>query len=143
MNQKIKDNMELLKQIIKFSCMLLFVVASISLAFFWNNDGIDYKTWIPLVVSFGGALAGGIFTMLGVVLTLNKSITLEEERRKDEINKLALIVYSELKAYANSVKEYNSDCITLKLRKEKAKPFSADGTALGRVWESRTPPDFF
>lgn len=24
-----------------------------------------------------------------------------------------------------------------------AKPFSADGTALGRVWESRTPPDFF
>src|SRR3954451_20101925 len=22
-----------------------------------------------------------------------------------------------------------------------AKPFSADGTALGRVWESRTPPD--
>src|SRR5689334_23847446 len=24
-----------------------------------------------------------------------------------------------------------------------AKPFSADGTALGRVWESRTPPDNF
>ena len=23
-----------------------------------------------------------------------------------------------------------------------AKPFSADGTALGRVWESRTPPAF-
>src|SRR5882757_5513387 len=23
-----------------------------------------------------------------------------------------------------------------------AKPFSADGTALGRVWESRTPPTF-
>ena len=24
-----------------------------------------------------------------------------------------------------------------------AKPFSADGTALARVWESRTPPDSF
>lgn len=117
MNRRIKDNMDLLKDIIKFSIVLLIIVASISLKFFWNNDGIDYETWIPLVVTFAGSLIGGIFTMLGVVFTLNKSINLEEERKKDELNKLALIIYSEVKAYADSIKEYNLDCIRLKLLK--------------------------
>lgn len=147
-NKKINDNMDLLSNLIKFSLILLIVVSAIALIFFRDGSDLDYKGWITLVISLGGAIVGGIFTMLGVVLTLNRSITEKEELEKEkqlskEIDKkeklkvMSLQVYYEIDSYINSIKKYTLNVLDIKIKygfKENVDDNKIEELCRGWIW---------
>ncbi|MDM0744605.1 hypothetical protein QTI42_03015 [Clostridium perfringens] len=111
---KKKENIKTLFYIICASLALFLVISSLSSFFFYINGYFQFKDWISSVVSLAGALIGGIFTMLGVVLSLNRSISEREELEKKEVEKRireereflrtqSFIVKSEMESYLKSI----------------------------------------
>ena len=126
MDQK-KENMKLLRDLIFASFGVISIIAYLSKFFFYVNGYFQFNEWITVVISLVGALIGGIFTMLGVVLTLNKNISWNEDKEKkekeilekkerEEIKVLALQIYSEIEVYVNSIREYTLNVLDLKIK---------------------------
>ncbi|EJT6167398.1 hypothetical protein N2W38_000965 [Clostridium perfringens] len=105
-----QNNDEFLEKTIKVSVMLFLGIAFMSIFFFKKGDSFDWSAWINLIVSFIGALLGGIFTMLGVKITLDKQNNFELQVKKDkklknkiEIQKISSILYYESHEFLLSV----------------------------------------
>ncbi|ELU5586532.1 hypothetical protein SCB17_000931 [Clostridium perfringens] len=120
-------NIKTLVWVIVITIILFLGIAYISSKFFYIDYYFQYKDWMISLVSLAGALVGGIITMFGVVLTLNRSISEKEElnrkekeklekEKKEELKITALQVYHEIKAYIESVKNYNLKVLELKLK---------------------------
>lgn len=101
MKQKLK-NMEILYLLIKISGGIFIAIASLSIYFFFVNGYFQYKDWITLVISFAGTLLGGIITMSGVVLSLNRTIDNEEKQVNEKIKKLKIILGFEIENFISS-----------------------------------------
>ena len=114
MIKKIQDSNELFKKVIEFSCFLLIITSVISSRFFYIDNQFDYKGWITLVASFAGALIGGIFTMFGVIKTIEndkKNKFLEEQER---LNNIKVRIKIEIEASLNSIREYYLNMLLVK-----------------------------
>ncbi|MFR5096408.1 MAG: hypothetical protein ACLTEA_01895 [Clostridium perfringens] len=114
MSKKIQDSNELFKKVIEFSCFLLIITSVISSRFFYIDNQFDYKGWITLVASFAGALIGGIFTMFGVIKTIEndkKNKFLEEQER---LNNIKVRIKIEIEASLNSIREYYLNMLLVK-----------------------------
>lgn len=114
MSKKIQDSNELFKKVIEFSCFLLIITSVISCRFFYIDNQFDYKGWITLVASFAGALIGGIFTMFGVIKTIEndkKNKFLEEQER---LNNIKVRIKIEIEASLNSIREYYLNMLLVK-----------------------------
>ncbi|XZK30818.1 hypothetical protein ACSXCN_04730 [Clostridium perfringens] len=114
-----KDNILSLIFILIMISSILCCVALVTLKYFAQGY---FREWIEIMVALIGALIGGVITMIGVVVTINRSFDIElrkEEKAKkceeEKIANLALIAYSEIKSYLESVKDYNVNIIKLKL----------------------------
>ena len=124
MNNK-SENMKLLGYIICASIGVFIAVIAFSSLAFYINGYFQFKDWTILVVSLAGALMGGIFTMLGVVLTLNRSISDREEadkrqaeessiEKKESIKTEIFIVKTEIEQFLDSIKNAMESEILLK-----------------------------
>ena len=80
---------------------LVILLASWFLSFDYFKEGY-FRDFIGMFIGLIGALSGGAFTMLGVVISDNSSKNKENENRKREIKRLALIVNKEINAYVKS-----------------------------------------
>lgn len=114
MNKK-KENMKTLFYIICVSGAFFLVISALSSFFFYVNGYFQFKDWIISVVSLAGALIGGIFTMLGVVLTLNRNISDKEKDEKIYLRTQCFIVKSEIKSYLDSIEKCVKNAINNKI----------------------------
>lgn len=110
-----KENMKTLFYIICVSGALFLIIASLSSFFFYINGYFQFKDWIVSVVSLAGALIGSIFTMLGVVLSLNRSISEKENEEYEDLKTQIFIVKSEVQAYMESIEKCAKKAIDSKI----------------------------
>ena len=108
MRNKIDTN---IKKNLKMMLLLIYICV-LGLILFWfiyykYYIGYPFKEWISLMATLIASVLGGIFTMLGVVLTINRDIDNENKKEKDMVQSKALIVVSEMEAHIESAK----DCI--------------------------------
>lgn len=96
---------------------LVILLASWFLSFDYFKEGY-FRDFIGMFIGLIGALSGGAFTMLGVVISDNSSKNKENENRKREIKRLALIVNKEINAYVKSIETFNFNVLELKLDKK-------------------------
>ncbi|EJT6491315.1 hypothetical protein ACV3ON_00140 [Clostridium perfringens] len=94
-----KENSKLLIDLVILILCIIIVIGSFSWIYF--SDGY-FREWIGLISSLIGSLIGGIITMVGVVLTLNRAIDSEEEQKKEKIKKLKIILRFEIENFVNS-----------------------------------------
>lgn len=97
-----QNNDEFLEKVIIVSVILFLVILLTSVFCFKKEDKFDWGAWINLIVSFIGALLGGIFTMWGLKVTLDKQNKFEIQMKEDEklkskieIQKISSILYYE------------------------------------------------
>lgn len=114
MKQK-KDNMKILAYIIGASSGLFIAIISFSSLFFYVDGQFQLKDYVISAISLAGALIGGIFTMLGVVLTLNRNISDKENEEEKYLRTQAFIVKSEIEAYLDSIEKCAKDAVYNKI----------------------------
>lgn len=110
MNKK-KENMKTLACIIGASLGLFIAIISFSSLFFYVDGQFQLKDYMISSISLAGALIGGIFTMLGVVLTLNRNISDKENEEEKYLKTQAFIVKSEIEAYLDSIEICARDAV--------------------------------
>lgn len=103
---KMKDNDEVFKKTVGFSIIVLISISAISSSFFYVDNIFDYKAWITLVVGLGGALAGGIFTMFGVIKTIENEKNNRKLEKKEYLDNLRMRLNIEINHSLESIKEY-------------------------------------
>lgn len=106
--KKSKSKIENLKLIVELSVFALLVMAGIayfSKSAFWVDGYLQVNEWTSAIISLIGAFVGGIFTMLGVVLTLNRNISDKENEEEKYLRTQAFIVKSEIEAYMKSIEK--------------------------------------
>ncbi|HBI7143882.1 TPA: hypothetical protein K8M87_002109, partial [Clostridium perfringens] len=91
-----KENSKLLKDLVILILCIIIVIGAFSWIYF--SDGY-FREWIGLISSLIGSLIGGIITMVGVILTLNRTIDSEEEQKKEKIKKLKMILRFEIENF--------------------------------------------
>ncbi|XZK28621.1 hypothetical protein ACSXCN_08705 [Clostridium perfringens] len=107
--KKSKAQMENLKLIGELSAFALIVISGIayfSKYAFFVDGYLQVNEWTATIISLIGALIGGIFTMLGVVFTLNKSISDQEKKNKKELVRLIYLIQMESKLFLESIESY-------------------------------------
>lgn len=96
-------------------CLVILLV-SWFISFDYFKEGY-FRDFIVMFIGLIGALSGGAFTMLGVVISDNSNKKKEIENRKKEIKRLALIVNKEINSYVKSIEAFNFNVLDLKLKK--------------------------
>lgn len=96
-------------------CLVIFL-ASWFFSFGYFKEGY-FREFIGIFIGLIGALSGGAFTMLGVIVSDNSNKKKEVENKKLEIKRLALIVNKEINAYVRSIEKFNFYVLKLKLEK--------------------------
>lgn len=115
--KKSKSQIENLKLTVELSVFVLLVIAVIayfSRSAFFVDGYLQVNEWTTNIISLIGAFIGGIFTMLGVVFTLNKSISNQEKKEREYLKTQIFIVKSEIEAHVESVEDF----IILTMKKE-------------------------
>ena len=110
MNKK-KENMKTLACIIGASLGMFIAIISFSALLFYVDGQFQLKDYMISSISLAGALIGGIFTMLGVVLTLNRNISDKENEEEKYLKTQAFIVKSEIEAYLDSIEICARDAV--------------------------------
>ncbi|EGS5727766.1 hypothetical protein DDA98_03370 [Clostridium perfringens] len=99
-----------------FLCFLIFCICWV-LSFNYFKEGY-FRDLIGISIGLIGALSGGAFTMLGVVISDNNNKKKEVENKRKEIKRLALIVNKEINSYVKSIETFNFNILKLKLEKK-------------------------
>lgn len=104
MKQKVKIR-KIVFCIIGTMCTISFFILGASSCFFWVDGYFQFNEWITSVLSYVGVLISGVFTMIGIVVTLNMSIDESERIKKEKIEKLKLILRFEVNSFISSLEE--------------------------------------
>lgn len=105
MNQK-KENMKIIRDLIITLTIIILIISYFSKFFFYVNGYFQFNEWITSFIGLIGAGMGGIFTMLGVVLTLNRNISDQEKKEKKELVRIAYLINIESKLFLESIESY-------------------------------------
>lgn len=96
MNDSKIKNMYLLGYMILICVCIIVIIGAFT---FLNFSHGYYRDWLVMIITLIGSMSGGILTMVGVILTLNRNEDDKLELDKRQIRKLSIIINNEFKEY--------------------------------------------